>query len=166
VRRLTEAAREAALAWDDFSLVGLAALVRDSVVLAATRESVVLYAEVAIPSAMPGWQRPPKYVWEVDEGLARQARKFVEAFASLFGERLPRPEASSAELYWDAHESNDVLGRCVRIGYDDSSRRHYHWAVCHDALGELTVQEFWHHELWTTERYRGELRGGGGCPRI
>jgi hypothetical protein len=43
---------------DDFSLVGLAALVRDALVL-ATRESVVLYAEFV----QGGFDEPPSEVY-------------------------------------------------------------------------------------------------------
>ncbi len=65
---LIESAEKAARELDDISLVGLAARLRDPVVLAALRESVVLYAEViAAAAARPA---TPDYVWEVDADLA------------------------------------------------------------------------------------------------
>src|ERR1044071_846911 len=59
VHRLTETACRAAEKMDDYSLVGLAARTQDALVLAATRESVVLYAEVMAGSALRTQQ--PKY---------------------------------------------------------------------------------------------------------
>lgn len=162
--RLTEVAYEAALAADDFSLVGLAARVRDAVVLTATRESVVLYAEVMAGSAFQPQQ--PEYIWQVDEELARQARRFVAAFAELFGDNLPPPGPTQAEKYWHACEDNKIMGRCVRLGYNDATTPvlQYHWALCRGDDGKVVVQEFWHPELWTTARYRAALRAGGRCP--
>jgi hypothetical protein len=156
---LTAAAYDAARATHDISLVGLAARVRDPVVLTAARESVVLYAEVMVGSARSFQRREPEYVWNVDDELARQARRFVDTFNGLFGDELPSPEPSQAERYWQAHADNDVNGRCVRLGYDDtvSPTRHYHWAICHGPDGELVVEEFWNDEVWTTTRYREAL---------
>jgi len=153
---LTAAAYDAALAHDDISLVGLAARVRDAVVLTATRESAVLYAEAVDGAA----QRKPVYVWSVDGDLARQARRFVDTFNGLFGDELPPPEPAEAERFWYAHTDNVVRGRCVRIGTDDTvdPNQHYHWAICDGADGELVVEEFWKDDVWTTERYRAVLR--------
>ena len=152
---LTAAACDIARRTDDISLVGLAARVRDAVVLTATRESVVLYAEVVDGAA----QRKPVYVWSVDSDLARQARRFVDTFNGLFGDELPPPEPAQAARFWHAHTDNVIRGRCVRIGIDDSvdPHQHYHWAICDGADGELVVEEFWKDEVWTTERYRAVL---------
>ena len=145
---------------DDYSLVGLAARSRDAVVLSATRESVVLYARVIVGSA----RRKPRYSWEVDKDLSEAAARFVETFNRLFGDQLPAPGKRHAEAYWHACRRNEVLGRCVRIGSDDSKKPvvHYHWAVCQEE--DLTVHEFWHPEIWTTERYRSALRENKGRP--
>ncbi len=167
MQRLTAAAFAAAQETDDISLVGLAARLRDQVVLAALRESVVLYAEVVLGARMVP---PPRreFVWQVDHDLAVQARRFIDAFNSLFGEELPAPDPSQAEQYWYAYKRNVIAGRCVRLGYDDtvSPIRHYHWAICRGANGEFAVQEFWKSEVWTTTRYRSALRIGGGCPEL
>ena len=162
VTRLAAAAYAAARQMDDISLVGLAALVKDPVVLAAARESVVLYA---LPMPVSARRRRPKYVWKVDRVLAEQARRFIQVFNALFGEELPPPDPAQAEWYWYAYRRNEILGRCVRLGYDDARvpTRHYHWAICRGSGGELTVQEFWHSELWTTSRYRGTLEDRGRC---
>jgi len=129
------------------------------VVLTAVRESVVLYAELVLGAAL----HPPRpiYVWEVDKDLARQARRFIDTFNMLFGERLPPPDPAQAERYWRAYDDNEILGRCVRLGYDDTvlPMRHYHWAISRAADGGFAVQEFWKHEVWTTARYRSALSG-------
>jgi hypothetical protein len=113
---------------DDISLVGLAARVRDPVVLAAARESCVAYAEVMVTGIPPQRQ----YVWQVDDDLADMASRFIEAFQTLFHEELPPPVPVQADRYWDAYRSNEIMGRCVRIGYDDrvSPVRQYHWGIC------------------------------------
>jgi hypothetical protein len=164
--RLTETACRLAEETDDFSLVGLAARVEDAVVLTATRESVVLYAEVMLGSAMV--PELPKYIWNVDKELAEQARRFIDVFRTLFGEHLPPPEPSQAESYWYACKDNEILGRCVRLGYNDamSPVLQYHWAICRGDDGNFTAREFWHPEVWTTQRYRSTLRYGGRCPNL
>jgi hypothetical protein len=166
LERLTETACHAAGETDDFSLVGLAARIRDPVVLTATRESVVLYAAVMVGSAL----RParPKYMWNVDKDLAEQARRFIEAFRALFGDQLPPPEPKQAERYWHASQNNGILGRCVRLGYNDtlSPVRQYHWAICRSNDHSFRVQEFWHPEVWTTERYRAAIGYAGRCPNL
>jgi len=95
VERLTETAKVLAEKMDDYSLVGLAARIRDAVVLTATRESVVLYAEVVVGAAR-FTPPPPRYVWRVDKQLAEQARRFIDAFSALFNDQLPPPEPAQA----------------------------------------------------------------------
>jgi hypothetical protein len=155
VENLTNAAYECAAESSDFSLVALAALSRDAVVLAALRESVVLYAMAVGGSAM---RSEPEYVWEVDEIIQQRAAQFVETFNKLFDERLPRPAPENAEEFWMASTEWKVIGRCVRVGFDDSVRpiRHYHWAIDRDAKYRPVVNEFWDTEIWTTARYRAE----------
>ncbi|HKY28145.1 MAG TPA: hypothetical protein VJM12_09380 [Pyrinomonadaceae bacterium] len=163
--RLVETAYETALETDDFSLVGLAARIKDAVVLAAMRESVVLYAQmVELSAAFP---RRPKYVWDVDRELARQARRFIDTFNTLFHEKLPPPEPASAESYWHACDDNEIVGRCVRLGYNDavSPVLHYHWAICR-GNSYIQVQEFWHSEPWTTQRYRSNTNYSRRCPDL
>lgn len=154
VASLTAAAYNKAREVDDISLVGLAARVQDAVVLTAVRESVVLYAEMILGAALH--QPRPKYVWEVDKDLAQQARRFIDTFNMLFGEYLPPPDPAQAERYWHAYDDNEILGRCVRLGCDDTILpiRHYHWAICRAADGGFAVQEFWKNEVWTTTQYR------------
>ena len=155
VPNLTNKAYEVAAASSDFSLVALAALSRDAVVLTALRESVVLYALALGGSGMVG---EPEYVWEVDAVIEERAARFVETFNQLFDEHLPRPAAENAEEYWLASSEWKIFGRCVRIGFDESVRpvRHYHWAIDMDAAYRPTVIEFWDTEIWTTERYRAD----------
>jgi hypothetical protein len=164
VALLTETAGTAAEDTDDISLVGLAARIRDPVVLAALRESVVLYAEDILGCA--GIEDRPRYVWKVDEDLAEQARRFIRAYEELFGNELPPPEPAQAERYWNAYDDADVYGRCVRLGTNDATLPplHYHWAIY--GPDELAVQEFWHTEVWTTERYRNALRHDGRPPEF
>ncbi|MHC4816849.1 MAG: hypothetical protein ACYTF8_02140 [Planctomycetota bacterium] len=164
LERLTEAARTVARETDDISLVGLAARIRDPVVLAALRESVVLYAEDVVGCAPLVDQ--PRYIWKVEDDLAEQAKRFIPAFHELFGDELPPPEPAQAERYWNAYESEEVYGRCVRIGSNDSTSpvRHPHWAIY--GPEELAVQEFWHEEVWTTDRCRNALHHHGLPPDL
>lgn len=76
----------------------------------------------------------------------------------LFGDSLPAPGAGHAAEYWAAAKDNEVAGRCVRLGYDDTIEplRHYHWALVPRQQG-LEAVEFWSEELWTTERFREAL---------
>ena len=147
---------------EDYSLVGLAARSKDAVVLTATRESVVLYARTIFGSA----RRKPRYTWEVDKDLSEAAARFVETFNRLFDDQLPAPKKRHAEDYWHACKKNKILGRCVRIGSDviKKSVVHYHWAVYQEEV--LTAHEFWHPEIWTTERYRLALNQNNGRPQL
>ena len=164
VARLTSAAYQIAQKTDDISLVGLAARIRDPVVLAAVRESVVLYAE-AFAGGQPA---PPEFVWAVENELANLASRFIDAFNTLFGEELPRAEPALAARYWEAYEDNEILGRCVRIAYDDSVQpiKHYHWGIYRNASGEFAVQEFWQSKVWPTWAYRRALGPGGRSPQF
>ena len=160
VASLTAATYRIARETDEISLVGLAARIQDAVVLTAVRESVVLYAEALLGLAL----HPPRpqYVWKVDEDLAEHAMRFIDTFNKLFAEELPPPDQAQAERYWHAYDENEILGRCVRLGYDDTTSpiRHYHWAICRAAHGEFEVQEFWKPEVWSTTRYRSAFRRG------
>jgi hypothetical protein len=158
VKRLTDAAYASAMEMDDISLVGLAARIQDPVVLTATRESVVLYAEVMLGCAAAPPE--PRYIWKVDHDLAAQTSRFVDAFNALFGEELAPPAPKYAAYFWDAYTDNDIFGRCVRIGCDDRVPpiRHYHWAICRGKYGPYAVDDFWKSEVWTTERYRSTAR--------
>lgn len=159
IDRVTGAARTIARADDDCSLVGLACVAGDAVMLAALRESVVLYAHLV--ACMRSDEPDPTYVWAVDDELAARAARFVATFNSLFDENLPTPVSGNAALFWPHDEVGDVVGRCVRIGHDERiPPRHYHWAVALTDDGGLSVVDFWSDEIWTTERYRRE-----GIPR-
>jgi hypothetical protein len=154
---LTAEAAKAARATDDFSLVGLAARAEDSVALAALRESVVLYAELVLgrAPAMPRFE----YLWQVDPALAAAAQRFVDTYNGLFGPELPPPTLRYARIFWDAFAEADIVGRCVRLGQTDPAGPYYHWAVYRESEGHLALHEFWHAQIFTTERYRrGDLR--------
>ena len=58
----------------------MAAHARDSVILAALRESVVLYAEEVLLSIQVG----PEYVWAVDDSLREKAERFVAIYNQLY----------------------------------------------------------------------------------
>jgi hypothetical protein len=160
VAGLTQAAHDIAIRWNDFSLVGLAARIRDSVVLAAMRESVVLYARRGVGAAFP---LEPRYIWEVDDDLTRLARRFIDTFNALLGDELPPADAEHAEEFWHACGRNKILGRCVRVGYEDrvTPTQHYHWGIRLSGSGTLEVEDFWSPEIWTTERYRSAKQWTG-----
>jgi hypothetical protein len=141
---------------DDFSLVGLAALARDTFVLTSLRESAVLYAEVCYGASSEIVTF--EYEWAVDPIVAGRAERFVSTFNALFSETLPAPTARNAELFWNASTDASPFGRCVRLGYDDSASpiRHYHWAVL-PVSDAVVVRDFWSTEVWTTERLSAAL---------
>ncbi len=149
---LVPGAQQSARETDDFSLVGLAAYASDAVVLAALRESVVLYAELMVL----GMPKEPTIEWRVDADLALQAARFVDAFNALFpvGRHLPVPVPENRKRFWDASDENAIVGRCTRLGNDPSGTSHYHWAIRWGTGGQLMVEEFWRPEIWTTARYR------------
>jgi len=137
---------------DDYSLVGLACRARDAVVIAALRESVVLYAEMGVPGAM---RSRPKYLWRVTPALAAAAHRFIDAFNGLFGPELPPATATYAHIF--GRQEPNIVGRCVCLGRTrDVPPAYYHWAVVQG--GQYAVHEFWSPEIWTTERYRSGNR--------
>ena len=151
VPALAACAARIACEQDDFSLVGLGARAKDPVVLAALRESVVLYAEEMTLGTPPA----PEYVWAVEPELAAAAKRFVDEFNRVMGYGLPQPVPQRAWVFWTAYEKTDVVGRCVHLGHtDEPSPRHYHWAIVRDAQGRLGVREFWSNRVHTTEEYR------------
>jgi len=148
---LTAVAARVARDTDDYSLVGLASVVEDPVVLAALRESVVLYAKTITLGAII-W---PKFVWRVDPELCALAQRFVEMFNTLFGWELPPPTAQYAHAFAGGVDEFQIVGRCVRLGQTrEPHPRYYHWAVVRGSDGQLIVNEFWAPEIWTTERFR------------
>ena len=156
VPRLTAAASAIAREDSDYSLVGLAARAEDPVLMAALRESVVLYAEVATLCALPA---RPMFVWRVDPDLAAAAQRFVDGFNALFGEELPPASAEYGHVFGEAADDLQIVGRCVRIGQtDDAQPGQYHWAVARTSEGDLAVDEFWAREIWTTGQYRKSAR--------
>lgn len=146
---LISAAQTNAMASGDVSLVGLAARSGDAVVVAALRESVVLYAEKALMGREPQY----RYVWKVDADIEYHAARFIAAFEKMFGDKMPAPMLESAEQYWLAYDDNRINGRCVCLGTNPSGDW-YHWAITSNSGGELVVEEFWDRRLWTTEMYR------------
>ncbi len=153
IENITNKTYQCALESDEFSLVALASLSRDPVVITALRESVVLYA-MALGGA--AYIPDPDYVWEVDNIVQSRAIQFVATFNELFNESLPQPIAENAHVFWNACTESKIEGRCVRIGFDDSEQpiKHYHWAIDRGRKGKLFVNDFWDTEIWTTQRYR------------
>ncbi|MEL7086040.1 MAG: hypothetical protein AAGM36_16250 [Cyanobacteria bacterium J06597_1] len=156
IATVTEAAYQQALESQDISLVGLASLARDSVVLTALRESTVLYSWAVAGSAFFP-PTTPEYVWQVDNLLQTRAKQFVDTFNTLLDESLPEPHPRNAESFWKACKPGGIVGRCVRIGFDDSvlPNRQYHWAIVREST-EIFVRDFWDTEIWTNERFRDE----------
>jgi hypothetical protein len=151
VPALLDAAHKIATETDDYSLVGLASLARDPVLMTALRESVVVYAA----AATMGVGTLPLYTWRVSDEIAKRAAKFVSTFNALFAEEIPVPTADNADYFGAAAiKRGDISGKCVRLGQSQSPVKYYHWAVATSPDRQLSVQEFWHEELWTTERYR------------
>ena len=152
IETLTSAAYDIASNSDDFSLVALAALSKDPVALTALRESVVLYAMALAGAA---WSEP-EYVWEVDLEIENRSKRFVETFNQLFNDSIPLPSSENAEIFWNAYDFSKIMGRCVRIGFDDSVTpvKYYHWAIDRTETYEHKTTDFWDHEIWTTQRYR------------
>ena len=148
---LVEKVHKIAKESDDYSLVGLAALCKDAIVLTALRESIVLYAGVAPLGFPPKYE----YKWNVDEEVEVQANRFISTFNELTSNDILSAKAENAEYFYDASEDNDISGRCVRIAYDDSKKptKHYHWAI-NSHNDELVFDEFWNTELWTTDMYK------------
>jgi hypothetical protein len=158
VPRLTAAASAIAREDSDCSIVGLAARTEDPVLMAAVRESVVLYAEMRTLGLMPASRT---FVWRVDADLSASAQRFVDTFNALFGEELPPVSAEYAHVFGEAADVLQIIGRCVRIGQTDGAQQgQYHWAVARTSEGHLAVDEFWAMEIWTTDQYRnsGRLR--------
>lgn len=148
--QLLSEARRLATESDDFSLVGLAAIHGDPVVLTALRESVVLYAETVLITG----RSQVEFAWRVSPALAERGARFVRTFNDLFGENLPVPIEREAATYWRAHRKNRIEGRCVRLGTSQPRQLHYHWAVKDGPDGRYALDEFWDKSVWTTDRYR------------
>ena len=156
VERVVNVSKELVERNDDISLVGLAAYAKDPVALTLLRESVVPYADL---ESLGEQVTSPVYRWEVDEGLAHRANRFIETFNRLTNSHLPRAEQDNAAKFYEAYDDDDYEfeGCCVRIGKDESEPpNYYHWAVVRDAQREFNVNEFWHEEIWTTTRFRKE----------
>lgn len=150
---LLEVAHRVAIQSDDFSLVGLASVARDRVMLAALRESVALYDERSRLSREPAHPPIPVYVWRVSDELTRRGARFVVSFNELFDDDLPEPVAENADLFFEAADKKNIIGRCICIGETTQPERFYHWGIRRGADGEATVEEFWDTKLWTTEGY-------------
>ncbi len=160
VEPVTERVAQVALAWDDFSLVGLAARVQDAVVITALRETMVLYAGAA-KGEMTALPETP-YRWEVDAILTEAAGRFIAAFHRFVPGALPPAEPASAEVYYQAYAENEIIGRCVRIGSTGGEAPYYHWAVAIREVGPtgpiLRVDDFWSEKVWSTDTYRDSRR--------
>jgi len=161
VEIITNAAHELASSSDDISLVSVAALARDSAVLAALGESFVLYSHLPAILGIPEKQPTVLYDWRVDPAIENRARLFVNEFNMLLDESLPEPCAQNAAPYWHACNIEKIVGRCVVLARNSSVQppMFYHWAVERHVTGTLEVLDFWHSELWTTARFRASSRG-------
>jgi hypothetical protein len=155
VESITTEAHSISIDSDDISLVGIAASINDSVVLAALRESVALYGTVAAGCAII----PPKiiYKWNVDSKLQSKVNRFINIFNELSSGNIKEASPENVEYYYEASDENEIFGRCIYIGYDDTKIpiERYHWAIKCEA-GNAIVDDFWSEELWTTKRYQDE----------
>jgi len=164
VNTLTVVAHRFASESDDYSLAGLACLTKDPVVIAALRESVVLYAEPMTLGVGP----LPVYLWRVSPEIAKRAQRFVTTFNALFKEEMPAPTAENADYFGAAALKRSRMGgRCARLGQNDMvPPKFYHWAIYSAPTGQLAVHDFWHKDLWTTARYSAAQTAGGGRATI
>jgi hypothetical protein len=155
VESITSEAQSVSIDSDDISLVGIAASINDSVVLAALRESVALYGAIAAGCATI----PPRivYKWDVDSDLQYKVNRFIKIFNELSSSNIKEANPEHVEYFYEAFEDNEIVGRCIYIGYDDTKTpvEKYHWAIKYEA-GKAIVDDFWSEELWTTERYQDE----------
>ncbi len=153
---LVESAYQFAARSNDFSLVGLAARTHDPVVLTALRESVVLYAELG----HFGMTEEPeyRYLWRVSRGMAEAVNTFIRKFNKITGHQLPFAVEENAVFFAKAFSDNEIIGRCVRIGDSGAGNPpYYHWAIYITDWRDpntLHVEDFWHQEVITTEKYR------------
>jgi hypothetical protein len=158
---LLKDSKTAAIKNDDYSIVGLASRLDDGVCATAVRETVVLYAEIALTADnLDDLLQEPEYQWKVSDEMEEQANRFIDEYNLLFESRLPAARPQNAKLFYDAHSENELEGRCVRIGIDIQSEpiRYYHFKIDRSEDGELMASDFWSEDLWTTERYRQSLR--------
>jgi hypothetical protein len=155
---LIEASSETAQSNDDFSLVGLASILKDGVCLTAVRETVVLYAEGVLTAD----ELFPEnvYEWDVSQEFSTRANRLIDEYNRLFHAHLPEASAANAERYFEAYKGNHVDGRCVRIGTDllSTPTRYYHWKIDGAKDGSMTSGSFWSEEIWTTKKYRKSQR--------
>ena len=159
-QRIIDRAYEVVMDSDDISLVGLAVRIKDPIVIAALRESVVLYAE---KMEMGVYKGPKiKYIWKVDNDFAAAANRFIEEFNSLLpkdsylSHGISKAEQENAGNFYSAYSNDRILGRCINLGHDRSSPiQYYHWAVTKQN-DELALDEFWDTKLWTTIDYRSK----------
>lgn len=141
---------------DDISLVGIAAFINDPVVLTALKESVALYSEVLAGCAMV--KTKIVYEWHVDAALQNKVNRFIKTFNELSSSNIKEACSENTSYFYNAFKDNDIVGRCVYIGYDDSKdpTEKYHWAVKYET-GKIIAEDFWSDELWTTERYKNDI---------
>ena len=156
IKNLITKAYDIAEELDDFSLVGIAAYLKDPVVLTALRESVALYGAVALSAAMA----PPKiiYKWNVDKALADKVNRFIETFNQLTANDLLKAKSDNVKYFYSAFSKNHIIGRCILIGINNNVAppQYYHWAIKSES-GTAVAEEFWKEEIWTTERYQRKI---------
>lgn len=156
LKRILDLAHREAQDGDDVSLVALACLTHDAVLLTALRESVVLYGE-SVRFTRDTREQEWHFEWQVNKEIAQRAARFVATFNELFGEELPEPIAENAQDFYEAGVSWNPSGRCICLAQTDTDPvRYYHWSIISDADGTLHVEEFWDDMEWTTGQYRAK----------
>lgn len=134
---------------DDAGLVAVASVTGDPIAIGVARESVALTAHVELAEV-----DLPHFVWAVSKDVARVAGRFVSSLAETTGIILPKPEATSTQVYGQAAREAELVGRCILIGERSGNRYpFYHWYL--DAQnGQLIVKDFWSSHVWTTDSLR------------
>lgn len=159
VESIIQQGKEIAMQNQDGSFVGLALQTGDPVVVAACRESVVLYNDCVFIAAAP----EPTYVyeWNVSPAMEKLTQQFVRHLEEATGIRLPTPGPETARSYSYAGDANEIQGRCVALA-QHPTLGWYHWAIYYDRdLKRNETQAFWAKKLWTTKLYKGHTRVDG-----
>lgn len=130
---------------DDSGLVAVAAAAGDPVGLCAARESMALVADVELAE-----MQLPEFAWGVSEHVVEVASRFISALAETTRIMLPKPVATSSDLYGQAAIDAELIGRCILIGERFGNPfPYYHWYI-ESQGGKPIVKDFWSSTVWTT----------------
>lgn len=149
IENITTKAGEYASANDDYSLVGCACWLKDSVLITCVKESMVLYSGLILSD--------PIFEWQVCAELEYRLNLFISEFNKLCNANIRTASPENARYFDKAAELNHITGRCIALGIPTVNQtQHYHWAIRKENNLDYITHDFWSEELWTTERYRLE----------